>query len=315
MQDDRWEREALRDVALASIQEQRRSRRWGIFFKLVLLAYVTGFVLLSPACQFGDRGPTATRHTAVVDIAGPIMADSDASAERIIAGLQSAFAAPNAAGVILRIDSPGGSPVHAGRINDEIQRLRRQHPEMPVYAVVDDIAASGAYYIAVAADRIYVDKASMVGSIGAMMGGFGFTEALDKLGVERRLYTAGDHKGFMDPFQPEDPAAVHHVRDMLEEIHQQFIGVVREGRGDRLVDDPEIFSGLVWTGERSIELGLTDELGSLEQVAREVIGAPDLVDYTPRRDFFSLFADRFGAAAAARLATLLSSDGAVPRLQ
>lgn len=315
MQDDRWEREALRDVALAVVQEQRRSRRWGIFFKLVLLAYVSLFVLMSPACQFGEERATATRHTAVIDIDGPIMAEGGVSAERIIRGLQAAFAAENAAGVLLQINSPGGSPVEAGRINDEITRLRRQYPDTPVYAVVGDMCASGAYYIAVASDRIYVDKASMVGSIGVMMNSFGFTEAIERLGIERRLYTAGDSKDFLDPFLPAEPRHVEHVQQMLGDIHQQFIAVVREGRGNRLVDDEEIFSGLVWTGERSIELGLADELGSAEFVAREVIGAPRLVNYTPAEGLLALFADRFGAAAGARIATMLGLEGAAPVLR
>ncbi len=309
MQDDRWEREALRDVALAVVQEQRRARRWSIFFKLLLVGYLTLFVLLSPACQFGERGVTATRHTAVVDISGPIMADSRASAERIIRGLQAAFSSENAAGVLLRIDSPGGSPVQAGRINDEIRRLRRQHPEMPVYAVVGDVCASGAYYVAVAADRIYVDKASIVGSIGVVMNSFGFAEAIERLGVERRLYTAGEYKGLMDPFLPIEPSQVEHVRNMLSEIHEQFINVVRAGRGDRLPADADVFNGLVWTGERSIALGLADELGSVDFVAREVIGAESLVDYTPREDVLSLFAERLGVSIGARIAALLGLEG------
>ncbi|RFA29964.1 hypothetical protein CAI21_09110 [Alkalilimnicola ehrlichii] len=207
---------------------------------------------------------------------------------------------------------PGGSPVQAGRINDEIVRLRGQYPDIPVYAVVEDMCASGAYYIAVAAEQIYVDKASMVGSIGAVMSTFGFTEALDKLGVERRLYTAGEQKGFLDPFLPASEQDERHVQSMLDEIYLQFVDVVRDGRGDRLPEDADVFNGLIWTGERSIELGLADELGSTEFVAREVIGAPELVDYTPRLDFFSQFAERIGASAGARIAAFLGGEGVSP---
>jgi protease IV len=308
MQDDRWEREALRDVALAVVQEQRRARRWGIFFKLLLIGYLTLLVVLLWPARFGEDKATASRHTAVVSVSGPIMDESGASADRIIRGLQAAFRGEHVAGVLLRIDSPGGSPVQSGRINDEIGRLRLQHPEMPVYAVVGDLCASGAYYIAVAADRIYVDKASMIGSIGVMMNSFGLTEALDKLGVERRLFTAGENKGFLDPFSPLEPEHVVHVQGMLAEIHEQFIAVVREGRGERLPADADVFNGLVWTGERSIELGLADELGSIEHVAREVIGAERLVDYTPRESLLAALADRIGASAATRLGTLLGLD-------
>ena len=241
------------------------------------------------------------KHTALVQVNGVIANDSAASAEQITAGLQAAFKDSNTMGVVLRINSPGGSPVQAGQINDEIRRLRAQHPNIPLYAVVEDVCASGGYYIAVAADQIFVNRASLVGSIGVLMDGFGFSGVLNKLGVERRLLTAGDNKGFLDPFSPLDPKQRAHAQQMLDDIHAQFIDVVKRGRGDRLKADPQIFSGLVWTGERSIELGLADALGSVEYVAREVIKADTIVDYTPRENIAERVVRRFGAASAEAL--------------
>lgn len=300
MQEDRWERDALKEVALASIREQRRTRRWNIFFRFLLVGYLLALFALTPSCQFGG-GSSLGPHTAVVRITGPIMDDSQASAESVIEGLDAAFEAEGVRGVVLDINSPGGSPVQAGRINDEIRRLRALHPDIPVYAVLGDIAASGAYYVAVGADRIYVDKASMVGSIGVLMNGFGFTGTMEKLGVERRLYTSGAHKAFLDPFSPQNPDNVAHIEGMLRQIHQQFIDEVKEGRGERLSQDPKIFSGLVWTGAESIDLGLADEFGSVHYVARDVIGAEDLVDYTPRQDFLSSVTDKLGVSISRRL--------------
>jgi protease-4 len=227
--------------------------------------------------------------------------DSAASSEQITAGLQAAFKDSNTQGVVLRINSPGGSPVQAGQINDEIRRLREQYPNIPLYAVVEDVCASGGYYVAVAADQIFVNRASLVGSIGVLMDGFGFSGVLNKLGVERRLLTAGDNKGFLDPFSPLDPKQRAHAQQMLNDIHAQFIDVVKRGRGDRLKADPQIFSGLIWTGERSIELGLADALGSVEYVAREVIKAETIVDYTPRENIAERVVRRFGAASAEAL--------------
>lgn len=213
-----------------------------------------------------------------------------------MAGLQAAFEDSKTRGVILRINSPGGSPVQAGQIYDEIKRLRGEYPNIPLYAVVDDICASGGYYVAAAADRIYVNKASIVGSIGVLMDGFGFTGTMDKLGVERRLLTAGENKGFLDPFSPPNPRQQAYAKAMLGEIHQQFIQAVRDGRGKRLKETPDMFSGLVWSGEKSIALGLADALGSAEYVAREVIKAEDIVDFTPQEGFADRFAKRFGVA-------------------
>ncbi|HEX8873534.1 MAG TPA: S49 family peptidase, partial [Nitrosospira sp.] len=226
-------------------------------------------------------------------------------AENINTGLQHAFKDKKTQGVILRINSPGGSPVQAGYISDEIKRLRAEYPDIPLYAVVEDICASGGYYVASVADRIYVDKASIVGSIGVVMNGFGFTGTMEKLGVERRLLTAGENKAFLDPFSPARVDQEKYARKMLEEIHQQFIEVVRQGRGQRLKEDPEIFSGIVWTGERSIELGLADAMGSADYVAREIIKAEHIVDYTTREGFADRLAKRFGAV----MAEVLISSG------
>jgi len=303
---DQWAQQALKEIALEAIREQRRARRWGIFFKLAVLVYLIALVFVVPSCQ-GGRGVSG-RHTAVVSVTGMIAEDSPASADVIIKGLQDAFAAEGVAGVVLKINSPGGSPVQSGLVNDEIRRLRAKHPEIPVYAVVSDLCTSGAYYIAVAADRIYVDKASMVGSIGVLMDSFGFTGAMERLGVERRLYTAGQSKGFLDPFSPEQPRDVEHVRRLLADVHQQFIQVVKEGRGDRLKAGDEIFSGLIWTGAQSVDLGLADALGDVRMVARDVVGAEELVDYTPRMDFFSAFAQRLGASAMQQLHAQLRSQ-------
>lgn len=290
-----WEREVLEKVAMSAVREQRTARHWSIFFKLLGFTFL--FILLFLALGWiGDRGiPIPGKHTAVVELNGTIAADQT-SADQIIKGLDAAFEDNNTKGVILRINSPGGSPVQAGQIYDEIKRLRAKYPSIPLYAVVDDICASGAYYVAAAADKIYVDKASIVGSIGVLMDGFGFTGTMQKFGVERRLLTAGENKGFLDPFSPENPQQVAYAKTMLEEIHQQFIKAVRDGRGSRLKETPEIFSGLVWSGQKSIELGLTDALGSTDYVARNVIKAKDIVDFTPQEGFANRFAKRFGVA-------------------
>ena len=304
---DNWERQTLEKVARASITEQRRARKWGIFFKIAGLIYL--FLVLFMILGFMDRGdlPSTKAHTALVTLEGVIAPGSQASAERMIEGLQMAFKAKNVKGVILRINSPGGSPVQAGQINDEIKRLKAKNPKMPLYVVIDDICASGGYYVAVAADKIYVDKASLVGSIGVLMDGFGFTGTMEKLGVERRLMTAGENKGFLDPFSPVDPKQQAHVQTMLAEIHQQFIDTVKTGRGARLKETEDMFSGLIWTGVRSVELGLADAYGSIESVARDVIKAEDIVDYTPRQSFADRFAKRLGAASAEALVSSVGS--------
>lgn len=296
-----WERSALERIALASLNEQRRSRRWGIFFKLLGFVYL--FALLFVALGWlGKRdGVSPARHTALVEINGLIAPEHPAAAENITAGLQEAFKDKRTQGVVLRINSPGGSPVQAAQINDEIRRLREKYPDIPLYTVVEDICASGGYYAAVAADKIFVNQSSIVGSIGVLMDGFGFAGVLERLGIERRLLTAGENKGFLDPFSPLEPHQREHAQAMLNAIHEQFIKVVREGRGERLKETPDMFSGLMWTGAKSIELGLADEIGSVDYVAREVIQAEELVDFTPRENLAERVAKRFGAGMAEAL--------------
>jgi protease-4 len=247
-------------------------------------------------------------HTALIEVKGVISPDSEASADRIVGGLRKAFENEDAKGIILRINSPGGSPVQSGYINDEIKRLQKQNPDKKVYAVISDMCASGGYYVASAADEIYADKASLVGSIGVVMNSFGFVESMEKLGVERRLYTAGDNKGFLDPFSPEKPDEVNHVKSLLSQIHQQFIDVVKQGRGDKLKDDKQLFSGLIWTGDQAVKLGLVDSLGSSSYVAREIIKAEEIVDYTPKPSYLEQLIDRLGVAAAAELADTLQTN-------
>ncbi len=306
-----WERDLVTGLASESIKEQRRSRRWGVFFKLLTFAYlITLLILWMPDTGLsGDDG-----HTALVEVKGVIADDSEASADNIIAGLRGAFEDKNTKGVILRINSPGGSAVQSGYINDEIRRLKKEHADIPVYAVVTDMCASGGYYIAVAADEIYVDKASIVGSIGVLMSMFGFEKGMEKLGIERRLLTAGEHKGILDPFSPIKESERQHIQVMLDSIHQQFINAVKEGRGDRLRQDDTIFSGLFWSGKKSIELGLADGLGSSSYVARELIKAEEIVDFTPAEDLVERFAKRIGTSASAFIYNVLGLRQA-PSLQ
>jgi protease-4 len=309
-----WERKLIEELALSSLQERRRARRWGMFFKLL---YVLLLVMLIGMMLPNELPETASRqqpHTALVNLSGIIMDDSEASADNIIAGLQDAFENSHVKGVIIQINSPGGSPVQAGYINDEIRRLKKLHPDTPVYAVVRDICASGGYYVAVAADEIYVDKASIVGSIGVLMDGFGFVNSMDKLGVERRLLTAGNHKGIMDPFSPMTEFDQQYVQKLLDQMHQQFIQVVKEGRGDRLKENDQLFSGLFWTGEESVKLGLADGLGSSSYVARELIQAEDIVDYTPSEDLLERFARQLGAESAIMLDKIWS-NAALPAIR
>ncbi|MCO6413187.1 MAG: S49 family peptidase [Thiogranum sp.] len=305
-----WQQDLINRLAFAAINEQRRARRWSIFFKFVLFAYLVGLLFLYTPSMRIEPG-AAARHTALVEVDGVIASDKEASADNIVEGLRSAFENKNSAAVILRINSPGGSPVQAGYVNDEIRRLRTKYPDKQLYAVISDICASGGYYIAAAADSIYADKASIVGSIGVRMDGFGFVEAIEKLGIERRLLTAGENKGFLDPFQPVKEADVAHVTKLLEDIHQQFIDVVQSGRGDKLKDDPLLFSGFVWTGEQAVDLGLVDALGSAGYVAREVIGAETIVDYTPQEDLFERFSKRLGTALANGVSALFDGGGAL----
>jgi protease-4 len=293
----RWERDLLERLAFAALTEQRRARRWGIFFKLFFAAYLVLILVLAQSDSIGGKALT-TDHTALVDIEGVISADSLANADNVISGLRAAFENKSTQGVVLRANSPGGSPVQAGYINDEIRRLREKYPKTPLYAVIGDMCASGCYYVVAAADKIYADKASLVGSIGVLMNGFGFVDAMKKLGVERRLMTAGEHKGFLDPFGPVKPAEAKHAQQMLDEIHRQFIETIRRGRGKALKETKDMFSGLFWTGEEAIKMGLVDSLGGASYVAREVIGAEDIVDYTYRENFIDRFARRLGTAMA-----------------
>jgi protease-4 len=285
---------ALERAVRELIRERRSERNWRIFFRLAWLALV--IIVVWVLLQRGGpvAAPTAP-HTALVEVRGEIAPDTEASAERLVSALTEAFEDKGAQAVVLRINSPGGSPVQAGIVNDEIRRLKALH-DKKVYAVVEEIAASGAYYIAVAADEIYVDKASLVGSIGVLMDGFGFVGAMEKLGVERRLLTAGANKGMLDPFSPEDPVQTAYAKAMLDQIHQQFIDVVKQGRGARLKETPQTFSGLFWNGEEALKQGLADKLGNLDFVAREVVGATEIIDYTPHDNLAERFAKRFGAA-------------------
>jgi protease IV len=290
-----WERRTLEKLVFSSLQEQKASRRWGIFFKVLGFVYLT--LVLAALVDWGTETSHQERHTALIDLTGVIESKGAANAEKMIESLQAAFKEKNVAGIVLRINSPGGSPVQAGLINDEIRRLRTAHPGTPVYAVVEDICASGGYYVAVAADQIYVNKASIVGSIGVLMDGFGFTGTMEKVGVDRRLLTAGTNKGFLDPFSPPNPEQMAHAHIMLNDIHKQFIDVVKTGRGARLKETPEMFSGLMWTGEQSIKLGLADDIGSVDSVARDVIKAEKVLDYTVKENIAERFAKRLGAGA------------------
>ena len=306
---ENWERDILNRLAFASLNEQKRARRWGIFFKLLGALYL-GLLLLLVRPDWGtwiseEEVIDGGKHTALVEVEGVIEAGGETSADKVVSGLRAAFKDDDTAGVIIRINSPGGSPVQAGYINDEINRLREQYQsrKIPIYAVVTDICASGGYYIAVAADQIYADKASVVGSIGVLMNGFGFVGSLEKLGIERRLLTAGEHKGFLDPFLPTKPEDVEHIQEVLKNIHEQFIDKVKKGRERSLkpknkldlLENKKLFSGLVWTGEQAVTLGLVDGLGSSSYVARELIKAEKIKDFTVRPDYLDRFAQQLGA--------------------
>jgi len=294
-----WERAVLEKVALKALDEQRRHRQWNALFRLLWLIFF--FLLLSAWLGWIGRpdkdslSAASGKFTALVDLEGVISPDSKASADKINKALNRAFKDSGTQGVVLRINSPGGSPVQSGYINDEMRRLRAKYPDKPLMVVVQDLCASGGYYVASAGDSIYVDKASLVGSIGVIISSFGFVETLKKLGIERRAYTAGENKDFLDPFAPENQAHKEHAQKMLAEIHQQFIKVVRAGRGARLKETPEMFSGLVWTGEESVKLGLADGLGGLDYVAREVIKAEKVVDFSPKENVFETLSERLGS--------------------
>ena len=310
-EDKNWERSTIEQLAFASIKEQRSARRWGIFFKLLTFIYIS-FIFVSfgglSIFSKGKSGPDK-QHTALVELRGVIEASGDNNADHLTTAIANAFKDENSVGVILRINSPGGSPVQSGIVYDEIKRLRAKHPEKPFYVVVEDICASGGYYIASAADKIYVDKASIVGSIGVLMDGFGFTGTMEKLGVERRLLTAGENKAFMDPFSPVNETHKAFTQSLLTDIHGQFIDVVKKGRGKRLKETPETFSGLMWTGAKSIEMGLTDGYGTVDSVARDVLKAETVIDYSEKENIADRLAKRFGASAGSVIA-----DRVAPRI-
>jgi protease-4 len=304
MADEHWEHGVIERLATEGLREQKRARRWGIFFKLLTFAFLFATLLLAIGAFSEGAHSCLDKCTALVEMRGELDADSPASAENIMSGLQAAFKNKGTQGVVLRINSPGGSPVQAGEINDEIRRLRAKYPATPIYAVVEEVCASGAYYVAVAADQIYVNKASLIGSIGVIIDGFGFVGTMDKLGIERRALAAGENKTFLDPFSPLSPQQRDYAQKMIAEIHQQFIAAVKAGRGARLKESPELFSGLVWNGARGVDLGLADALGSVDYVAREVIKAEDVVDFTVKENLTERLARKFGA-------TLGKSLGAV----
>ncbi|SFM94599.1 protease-4 [Formivibrio citricus] len=301
---DEAQRQVLAEVLTANLKEQRSARRWGIFFKSLTFLWLFSLLVM---LGLSDKGTDAKGgpHTALVNLEGTIAAGGDVDGGRILESLRAAFEDKNTKAVILRANSPGGSPVQAGIINDEIRRLRHKYPDVPLYAVIGDICASGCYYVAAAADRIYADKASIVGSIGVLMDGFGFTGTMEKFGIERRLVTAGSNKGFLDPFSPLKPEQRQKAQVMLNEVHQQFIDVVKAGRGDRLVNSPELFSGLVWSGATAKKMGLVDDLGSVDGVAREVVKVEEIVDFTSKPSWTDRVARQIGAAAADRISAKL----------
>jgi protease-4 len=310
-----WERETLERLVFATVREQRAARRWGIFFKLSFL--LLAFFAIWAYFDFNFNGSdleSLGRHTALIEIDGTIDDEGSGAADTVIPSLNKAFADAGSAAVVLRINSPGGSPVQAGIIVDEIQRLKKGYPNKPLYVVVDEICASGGYYIASAADKIFVNKASIVGSVGVLMDGFGFTGLMDKLGVERRLLTAGENKGFLDPFSPQSDKQKQHALTMLNEIHEQFISVVRAGRGKRLKENPEIFSGLYWTGAKAVDMGLADGFGTVDTVARDIVKAEDIIDYTAHEGLPERVLKKFGASVGAGAVRSIYR-GAVPSLR
>lgn len=298
--DANWQRDVIEKLAFSALTEQKIARRWSTLFKSLTFVYLLILILMAFGV-FNDGKKKFDSHTALIDISGVIEAGGEVNADAVMSSLHDAYDSKGTKGIILRINSPGGSPVQSGIINDEIKRQKKLHPNIPVYAVVEDICASGGYYIAAAADKIYVDKASIVGSIGVLMDGYGFTETMKKLGVERRLMTAGENKAMLDPFSPVNPKHQELAQTMLNEVHEQFKAVVREGRGKRLKETPDVFSGLFWSGEQSIKLGLADALGSADYVAREIIKQEEIVDFTYQEDFTSRIAKRIGASVSATL--------------
>ncbi|CAK0761436.1 protease IV [Gammaproteobacteria bacterium] len=307
-----WERALIHRLALEAVTEQRRARRWGILFKLLIFIYIAIILVVFLEPDWPDLlslNRVGESHTALVDVKGVIASDAKANAEDIVSSLRKAFEDDKTKGVILRINSPGGSPVQAGLVYDEIRRLRKKYPDIPIHAVVADLCASGGYFIAAAADRIYANRASIVGSIGVLMNGFGFVDTLKTLGVERRLLTAGEHKALLDPFLPTKRFDAQYIQSVLDQLHQQFIHAVQEGRGNRLTNDPQLFTGLFWSGEESLKLGLVDGFGDVGYVAREIIGAEPVVDFTAKKDFIRRLSEQFGTRIVTAMVEMMGGFG------
>ncbi|GAB2188925.1 signal peptide peptidase SppA [Sessilibacter sp. MAH1] len=300
----------IEKILLETHKEQKRTRRWGIFFKVLVFVYIFAVLfLLRAGGQFSGAIEGQSEHVGLVSVNGVIAADSDANANTVVTGLRKAFESDKSKAIILAINSPGGSPVQAGYINDEIYRLKGLYPDKKVYAVISDLGASGAYYIAAAADEIYADKASLVGSIGVVASGFGFVDLMEKLGVERRQYTAGEHKAFLDPFSPENESEVNFWTSVLKDTHDQFISVVKKGRGDKIdTNNPDLFSGLIWNGEQAKDLGLVDGLGSAGAVARDVVGVENIVDYSVQKNPLEQFVEKFGISVGEGISSKVSSE-------
>jgi protease-4 len=303
-----WEREVLEKVALAAVTEQTRARRWGVFFKTLTFGYLAILigVMLYPNMK-KEMGGDGKDHTAVVDIVGVIAEDKDVNAENVIKSLRAAVKDKNTKGIILHSNSPGGSPVQSAYIYEEIRNIKKLNPKLPIYAVVSDMCASGCYYIASAADKIFVSPASLVGSIGVIMDGFGFVDTMKTLGVERRLITAGAHKAMLDPFSPPKPDENQYMQTLINQVHQQFIAAVKQGRGDRLKETPDTFSGLVWTGEEGVKLGIADAYGTDSSVAKDLIGAERLVDFTESEQLFDKIMGKMGASFGHALSSVLQT--------
>jgi protease-4 len=301
-----WEREVIEKLALAAITEQTRARRWSVFFKSLMLAYliaVLGMVMYPTLKQ--DMGGDGKDHTAVIDVVGVIAEDKDANAATIIESLRDAVKDKHTKGIILHANSPGGSPVQSAYVYEEIRKIKKEHPDLPIFAVVSDICASGCYYIASASDKIFVNPSSLIGSIGVLMDGFGFVDIMQKLGVERRLLTAGAHKAMLDPFSPPKAEETQYMQGLLDQVHQQFIGAVKAGRGDRLKESPDMFSGLVWTGEAGVKLGVADDYGNDDSVAKDIIGAEKLVDFTRQGRLIDKIAGKLGASFGQAIGSLM----------
>ncbi len=307
-QESGWEREVIEKLALAAITEQTRARRWGVFFKSLVFCYLTIVlgITLYPVLK-KDMGIDSKEHTAVIDVTGPIAEDKDANAASIIESLRNAVKDKQTKGIILHSNSPGGSPVQSAYVYEEIRAIKKQHPDLPIYAVVSDICASGCYYIASATDKIFVNPSSLIGSIGVLMDGFGFVDVMQKLGVERRLLTAGAHKAMLDPFSPPKTDETKYMQGLLDQVHQQFISAVKAGRGDRLIESPDMFSGLVWTGEAGVKIGIADAFGTEDYVAKDIIGAENRVDFTKQSRFLDKIAGKLGASFGHALGALIQS--------